>query len=182
MFHNIRTKTLILFTITCLVSCTTVPSKEHPPLQVVSNVDVAKYLGRWYEVARYPNWFQENYYSVTADYELAIDGSINVINRCKEGGLDGKLKKAVGTAKIVDEQTNAKLKVLFYWPFYGNYWIIALGDDYEYAVVSEPKRQYLWIMSRSPIMKRLQYEKLIKFLAAKYFDTTLLNITPQVKI
>ena len=119
---------------------------------------------------------------MTADYELAIDGSINVINHCKEGGLDGKLKEAVGTAKIVDEQTNAKLKVSFYWPFYGNYWIIALGDDYEYAVVSEPKRQYLWILSRSPIMKRLQYEKLIKFLTAKHFDTTLLNITPQVKI
>ena len=118
---------------------------------------------------------------MTADYELTENGSIKVVNRCREGGLDGKLREATGTANIVDEHTNAKLKVSFYWPFYGNYWVIALGDNYEYAVVSEPKRQYLWILSRKPIMQKLRYEKLLKTLRQKHFDVSWLIHTPQNK-
>ena len=96
-----------------------------------------------------------------------------------ESGLDGKLREAVGTANIVDEHTNAKLKVSFYWPFYGNFWIIALGDNYDYAVISEPKRQYLWILSRTLIMKKLRYDKLIKTLMEQHFDVSLLIHTSQ---
>ena len=170
---NVWAKILICISVVCLVSCATVPPREHPPLEVVLNVNIDQYLGRWYEIARYPNWFQENCYAVTADYELTENGSIKVVNRCREDGLDGKFREATGAANIVDEHTNAKLKVSFYCPFYGNYWIIALGDNYEYAVVSEPKRQYLWILSRKPITQRLRYEKLLKTLREKHFDVSL---------
>ena len=157
------------------------PEREDPPLEVVSNVDIAKYLGRWYEIARYPNWFQKNCYAVAADYELAKNGSIKVVNRCREGGLDGTLREVVGTASIVNDHTNAKLKVSFYWPFYGDYWIIALGNDYEYAIVSEPGRRYLWILSRKPTLGKLKYDKLIKDLGEQSFDVSLLAFTPQNK-
>ena len=93
--------------------------------------------------------------------------------------MNGKMREAVGMAHIADSNTNAKLKVTFFWPFYGDYWIVNLGDDYEYAVVSEPKRQYLWVLSRKPTMDKLKYNKLVESLAKRNFDIGLLQITPQ---
>mgnify|MGYP002824630329 CR=1 FL=1 len=113
----------ILLYLVLFSSCATVSSRVEPPLQVVSRVDINKYLGRWYEIGRYPNWFQENCYSVTADYELSSDGFIKVINRCKDRELNGEIREAMGIAYISDTKTNAKLKVSFHWPFYGDYWI-----------------------------------------------------------
>ena len=164
---------LVFFT-----ACATVPAREEPPLQVVSQVDINRYLGRWYEIARYPNWFQENCYAVTADYELIEDGYIKVVNRCKDRKLNGEMREALGKAHVVDVSTNAKLKVTFHWPFYGNYWIIDLGNDYEYSVVSEPKRQYLWILSRKPTMETLKYKRLVESLADRNFDMSMLKATP----
>ncbi len=162
-----------------LVSCSSVPVQEDPPLQVVAHLDKIKYLGKWYEIARYPHSFEENCYAVTADYKLEEDGSIQVINRCRLGGLDGKLKEAVGKAYVVDSKTNAKLEVTFFWPFYGDYWVIDLDDNYQYAVVSEPKRQYLWILSRNPKMNTSLYEQLTAKLKKNGFDLSLLTKTPQ---
>ena len=153
--------------------------QNEPPLAVVSHVDVSRYLGKWYEIARYPHSFEENCYAVTADYKLLDDGSIRVTNRCREGGLDGKLKEAVGKAYIADSQTNAKLEVTFFWPFYGDYWIIDLAEDYQYAVVSEPDRQYLWILSRTPTMDTPLYEQLTAKLKNNGYDLSLLTKTPQ---
>ena len=88
------------------------------------------------------------------------------------------MREALGKAHIVDASTNVKLKVTFHWPFYGNYWIIDLGNDYEYSVVSEPKRQYLWILSRKPTMEALQYNRLVESLAERNFDMSMLKATP----
>ena len=174
-FVNLNILILVFFS-----ACATVPSREEPPLQVVGKVDINKYLGRWYEIARYPNWFQTDCYAVTADYTLTEDGSsIKVVNRCKDRQLNGEMRKAVGIAHVHDSNTNAKLKVTFFWPFYGNYWIVDLGDDYEYAVVSEPKRQYLWILSRKPTLNKLKYSNLVESLAKRNFDIELLKVTPQ---
>ena len=169
----------ILFAGLVLTSCSTVPSKKDPPLAVVAHVDTKKYLGKWYEIARYPHSFEENCYAVTADYTLLDDGSIQVINRCLEGGLDGELKEAFGKASIVDSQSNAKLEVTFFWPFSGDYWIIDLDENYQYAVVSEPDRQYLWILSRTPTMNASLYEQLTAKLKQKGFDLSFLTKTPQ---
>ena len=162
-----------------LVSCSSVPVRNDPPLQVVTQVDINKYIGRWYEIARYPHSFEENCYAVTADYKQLDDGSIQVINRCREGALDGELKEAEGKAYVVDSRTNAKLEVTFFWPFYGDYWIIDLDENYQYAVVSEPDRQYLWILSRTPTMKASLYEQLTAKLKKNGFDLSFLTQTPQ---
>ena len=147
-------------------------------LQTVPKVEVQRYLGRWYEIARYPNRFQKDCASgVTADYSLRSDGKITVLNQCKKA--DGKNKTAKGKAKIVDKSTNAKLKVTFFWPFYGDYWIIDLGERYDYAVVSEPSRKYLWILSRTPTLSDSTYEAILRRIRTNGFDPSRLMRTRQ---
>ena len=99
---------------------------ESKPLEVVPFVDINRYLGTWYEIATIPARFQKNCVAVTATYGLRDDGKISVINKCREGTLDGKLKSIKGKAWVVDKKTNAKLKVQFFWPFSGDYWICLL--------------------------------------------------------
>jgi apolipoprotein D and lipocalin family protein len=99
-----------------------------------------------------------------------------VLNECLK---NGKYKKAKGTAKVVDKQTGAKLKVTFFWPFYGDYWIIKLGENYDYAVVGTPNRKYLWILSRTPEMDQRLYSELIGFAKFKGFNTNNLILTAQ---
>ena len=145
--------------------------KSGPPLEVVHYVDLNRYTGTWYEIARFPHHFQEGCVATIATYTLREDGKISVLNQCREGSLDGKLKSAKGTAWVVDKQTNAKLKVSFFWPFSGHYWVIGLGENYEYAVVGHPDRTYLWILSRSPEMDETLYTRILDRLAAQGYDT-----------
>ncbi len=152
---------------------------DAPPLEVVDSVDLDRYLGRWYEIASYPAWFQKDCTATTADYSLRDDGLIKVVNSCRKSSLDGKLKQAKGRAKVVDTTTNAKLKVSFFWPFWGDYWIIDLDPDYQWAVVGEPNRKYLWILSRTPQMDEAVYDGIISRLQEKRYDPARLNRTQQ---
>ncbi len=141
--------------------------KEYGTLDVVPHVDLKKYLGKWFEIARLPARFEEGCSDITATYSLKKNGSISVLNECKR---NGKVKVAKGTAKVVDESTGAKLKVTFFWPFYGDYWIINLGNNYDYAVVGTPNRKYLWILSRTLQMDDKLFSQLIDFVKSKDFD------------
>jgi apolipoprotein D and lipocalin family protein len=124
--------------------------KNYAPLPTVAHVDLARYLGRWYEVARLPVPFEKNCEHVTAEYSQRADGTIRVVNTCHKGAVHGPVKKATATARPVDA-TNAKLKVQFFWPFEGDYWILDLDQaDYQYALVGEPSRKSLWLLSRQP--------------------------------
>ncbi len=128
-----------------------VNSSGVPPLKTVAHVDLGRYIGTWHEIARYPNSFQKGCTGSTATYTLRGDGEIDVVNRCRDDG-DGSLREAKGRAWVVDPASNARLKVSFFWPFRGDYWIIDLGNDYEFAVVGAPSRKYLWVLSRTPLM------------------------------
>ncbi len=136
-------------------------------LEVVQHVELDKYLGKWFEIAHLPAKFQEGCSETTATYTLSKDGNISVLNECRR---DGKLKQSKGKAKVVDRITNAKLKVTFFWPFYGDYWIIKLGADYGYAVVGTPNRKYLWVLSRTPKMDEKLFSEIIEFSKSKGFD------------
>ena len=147
-------------------------------LEVVRSVDLSRYAGRWYEIARLPNRFEKKCAdSVTATYSLRTDGKIEVVNRCRKSS--GEYTTAKGKAKIVDKETGAKLKVTFFWPFYGDYWILDLGANYEYAVVGDPSRKYLWILSRTPQIEAALYQQLLARMAARGFKTELMIRTPQ---
>ncbi len=141
-----------------------------PPLDVVASVNLERYLGLWYEIASYPAWFQRGCHATTAEYSRRDDGLIRVINSCRKGSLDGRLKEAKGRAKVVDEATNAKLKVSFFGPFWGDYWIIDLDPEYQWAVVGVPSRRYLWILSRTPSMDEAVYRQIVSRLPAKGYD------------
>lgn len=145
--------------------------QEKPSLPVVPSVDLNKYAGLWYEIARLPNRFEKKCVSsVTATYSLRPDGKIDVINRCKKAS--GEIATAKGKARVVDKTTNAKLKVTFFWPFYGDYWILDLGANYEYAVVGDESRKYLWLLSRTPQIDDALYQALLARMADQGFDTS----------
>jgi apolipoprotein D and lipocalin family protein len=152
----------------------------HPPLDVVDEVDLDRYLGRWYEIASFPQRFQRGCLASTATYTKRDDGRIGVVNECRDESFDGKLRRAEGVAWVADEGAgNAKLKVQFFWPFRGDYWIIALDPEYRYAAVGHPSRDYLWILARTLTLDPNLYQALSSRLEAQGYDLTRLNRTPQ---
>lgn len=147
-------------------------------LDTVASVDLRRYAGKWFEIARYPNRFQKLCAGETmSTYTLRDDGKINVVNFCRTE--DGRAEIAKGTARVVDARTNAKLKVTFFWPFAGDYWIIGLDHDYRWAVVGEPDRKYLWILSRTPQLSEKDYNQAIRIVRKNGYDDTKLIMTPQ---
>jgi len=140
--------------------------EKYNTLEVVPHVELEKYLGKWYEIAHLPFRFEDDCTDITATYSLSKDGNVSVLNECLK---DGKQKEAKGKAKVVDKNTGAKLKVIFFWPFSADYWIIDLGKDYDYAVVGTPNRKYLWILSRTPQMDDKLFSQLIESAKSKGF-------------
>ena len=148
-------------------------------LQTVPNVDLKKYAGKWYEIASYPQQFQKGCNCTTAEYSLSEKGFVIVENRCNKDSVDGKQSYIKGKAFVEENSGNAKLKVQFIWPFKAKYWIIDLADDYSYAVVSNPSKKYLWILSRTPKMEDATYQQILTRLKEKGFDLSKLKITIQ---
>ena len=137
-------KLLILSLVVFFTACTT----PKAPLATVEKVNIDKYLGTWYEIARYEHFFERGCSNISATYSLREDGEIDVLNSCTK---DGKLSQAKGVAYATDD-TNAKLKVSFFRPFYGNYWVLMLDEEYKYVVIGEPTREYFWILSRTKVL------------------------------
>ena len=138
-------------------------------LETVNYVDLSRYQGLWYEIARYPNRFQQGCRDSRATYTLRNDGKVSVLNECYDA-ISGELRKANGKAWVIDTTTNAKLKVSFFWPFAGDYWIIDLGENYEYAVVGHPARKYLWILAREVSMEEGLFQIIAERLRGQGYD------------
>lgn len=162
---------VLLISSTCFAT-----AEDLPELRTVPKVDLQRYLGTWYEIARFPNSFQEDCDQATAQYSLREDGAIDVLNTCLHK-KDKSLREAKGLARVEDPATGAKLSVTFLpsWLRWtgigvGKYWIIDLGPLYEYAVVSEPTRKYLWILSRTPVMEPSLYKKILDQLSEQSLD------------
>ena len=172
---------LLAFGFLTLVACASPPVNRDlsTPLTTVEKVDVDRYLGKWYEIARFPNNFEKNCEGVTAEYARRDDGLIEVANTCREGAPDGKARVANGRARIVDETTNAKLEVSFFGPFWGDYWIIGLADDYSVSLVGEPSGRYLWILSRTPTLTEDVLANAIANLKDAGYNTDALYFTKQ---
>ncbi|MEL6361038.1 MAG: lipocalin family protein [Pseudomonadota bacterium] len=168
-----------IFALLATVSCASQPSyrSAEVPLETVEAVDLDRYLGKWYEIARFPNRFEKDCEGVTAEYARRQDGLITVTNTCRKNTPDGPEEVAKGRARIVNAETNAELKVSFFGPFWGDYWIIHLEEDYSVAIVSEPKGRYLWILSRTPTLPESQLKFLTEKIKADGFDTDALYFT-----
>lgn len=149
-------------------------------LQTVTSVDLQKYSGKWYEISSFPQRFQKDCHCTTAEYTLSEKGYMIVENRCNKDSINGKQSYIKGKVFADKNTGNSKLKVQFFWPFKAKYWIIDLANDYSYAVVSNPNKKYLWILSRTPQMDFEIYQQIIKRLEEKGFDITKIKTTKQV--
>ncbi len=153
--------------------------KNYQKMETVESVDLIKYSGVWYEIASYPTVFQKGCTNTSAEYQLTGKGYIKVINRCNKDSINGIAKSIEGKAFVVKNSNNTKLKVQFFWPFKGKYWIIGLADDYSWAVVSHPSRKYLWILSRNKTMDENVYKNILQLIVNKGLDPKRLQKTIQ---
>lgn len=181
----------VLFTLVTLSAFAKDGSAENPslpssnPLTTISSLDVPRYMGTWFEIAKYPNRFQRKCVADTrADYSLMRDGRVRVANRCRVES--GEIDEAIGVARQIGPSTSPKLEVRFApaWlsllPFvWGDYWVIDLDDQYQLAAVSEPKREYLWILSRTPKVDPARYNALLERLGQKGFNLRKLEVSKQ---
>jgi apolipoprotein D and lipocalin family protein len=160
-------------------------TRDESTLKTVSTVDLNRYQGKWYEIAKYPNKFQKQCVgNTTAEYTQKPGGKIEVLNKCVTS--QGQIDEAKGEAKIVDKTSNAKLKVRFAPGFlsfipsvWGDYWIIDLDPEYRWAVIGEPGREYFWILAREPQMDDATYQGILRRAEAKGFDPAKVEKTPQ---
>ena len=154
-----------------------------PEPRVVEDVDLNRYIGRWYEIALIPVWFQKECAGgTTAEYTLVKEGVVSVVNRCCT--KDGKVKEAKGRAWVVDTKTPAKLKVSFFslfgfWLFAGHYWIIDLDPEYQYAVIGHPSRNLGWILSRTPKLPEEVLQGIVERLEANGYNFSQFKMTNQ---
>jgi lipocalin len=151
------------------------------PLTAVDSLELPRYLGTWYEIAKYPVSFEKGLVGVQADYSLRGDGDVRVVNSGYEGTFEGERSTAEGRAWVVDPAEPAKLRVRFFWPFSAPYWVIALDPDYDWAVVGEPGRKYLWILCRSKTMPDDLYDEIVARIHELGYDTSRLEKMPQRK-
>ena len=150
MIVHFKKYLFISFCLMNLFGCNTTPTGVRP----ISDFDIHKYLGTWYEIARLDHSFEKDLIEVYANYTLRDDGGIKVVNRGKNN-VNGKWKEAIGKAYFINEKNIGSLKVSFFWPFYGGYHIAKLDEDYTMALIVGPNLNYAWILSRSenPSMK-----------------------------
>lgn len=146
-------------------------SSSKKVLPTVGKVDLQKYSGQWYEIARFPSRFEKGLVCVTANYSIKGNGKIVVINKGYLADDSKKFKTAKGTAWVPNEKYPGRLKVRFFWPFAGKYYIIALDRNYQYALVGDPARKYLWILSRTKMLPEDIYSKLLEIARENGFDS-----------
>lgn len=161
-----------------LSACQSSPVVKPPPVAAVSKVDIQRYAGTWFEIAHFPMFFQRQCLGdTTANYQITETGDVTVTNRCRtESGFD----QAVGKATAVEGGHNARLKVSFFWPFRSDYWIIGLDPEYRWAVVGNPNRKYLWVLSRTPQLAKDQLDAALASATAQGYDLTPMIYTPHL--
>ncbi len=154
-------------------------SSSKGDLAVVPTVDLQRYTGTWYEIMRIPHSFENGLKCVTANYSIKPNGDIKVENMGHKVDDPSRVKTAIGTAWVPNANEPSKLKVRFFWPFSGNYWILALDRDYRYAMIGDPSRDYLWILSRDKSLPQSTLDALLQQAKTEGFDITRLEHVAQ---
>jgi apolipoprotein D and lipocalin family protein len=139
-------------------------------VSTVNKLNLERYLGTWYEIARFDHRFERNLEGVTATYSMRKDGKIKVVNQGYKNSLDGKLKRAVGKAKITSDP--GKLRVSFFWFFYTDYLVLELDEQYQWALIGSSSPNYLWILSRTPKLDEVTQQAILNKATARGYDTS----------
>ena len=174
-----KKKHLLLIFIVFLGFCTSSTLGKPIDKTTVKELDLERYMGKWYEIARFPHSFEKNLVGVTATYSIRENGKIRVLNEGYKKNLAGKLKQAEGKAKVPDENEPGKLKVAFFWNFYADYYVLELDEDYQYAMIGSKSDNYFWILSRSPQMDPATYERLLDNARKRGYNLEKLIKVPQ---
>ena len=176
---------LLGFLLICVGASQASAQQVDQSVKTIATLDVPRYLGTWYEIAKFPNWFQKKCAGNTkAVYTVKSDGNLRVLNSCKTAG--GETSEAEGAARQIGAKDSPKLEVRFapewlsFLPLvWGDYWVIDLDPQYQVAAVSDPRREYLWVLSRTPQLDPKVYEELLQRLKQQQFDIRKLELTPQ---
>ena len=160
----------------CAATSGGVSGNERVP-EPTKPVDLDRYLGKWYEFARYENRFERGCEAVTAEYGKRPDGLISVLNVCQQGRVGGEQRSSTGRAKVTPGSNNARLRVSFFGPFWGDYWVLDHADDYSWSIVGEPSGKYLWILTREPKPTEPLSQMLLARARSLGYDTTMLRLT-----
>jgi len=173
-------KNILLFGLfVTLMSCQ--PSKKMINTTTVKQVDIEKYMGTWYEIARFPHSFEKDLVGVTATYTLLENGRIEVLNQGYDKSLTGELKKAKGKAKIPDPAEPGKLKVAFFWIFYADYFILELDENYQWALIGSSSEKYLWVLAREPQLPDSKLQMILNKAAERGYNLEKLILVEQQK-
>ena len=167
------------FSILLLISCGNNGKTQSNTMKTVDNVNLERYMGTWYEIARFPHSFEKGLVGVSATYSLKKNGKVEVLNQGYKDSLSGKLKRAKGFAKIPDQSIPGRLMVYFFWPFGGEYLILDLDENYQYVLVGSSSKNYLWILCRTKTMDETVYSNLLKKAESLGFETSKLKKVPQ---
>jgi len=177
---NIKIGLLVILLAACMSGCASAPGEGKEPVKLVDDVDVARYLGRWYEIARYQSGFEKNIYGATAEYSLKKDGRIQVVNSGFKNSLEGRYTEVRAVAGVPDPEVPAALKVRFFGLITSDYMIIGLDtENYEWAVVGNNSREFLWFLSRSHQIDESLYGAMKDIARSQGFDVEALYRVPQ---
>ena len=174
-----KKRQLLLILIVLLSFCTTKTQSKIIDKTTVKELDINRYMGKWYEIARFPHSFEKNLVGVTATYSQRDDGKLRVLNQGYKKTLAGKQTEAEGKAKIPNKNEPGKLKVAFFWNFYADYYVLELDKNYQYAMIGSSSNKYFWILSRTPQMDSKTYEMLLENARKRGYNLEKLIKVPQ---
>lgn len=157
-----------MLTVITISSCS---ASENINTTTVKELDLNRFLGQWYEIARFDHTFERGMVGCTATYSLNADGTIKVVNAGYKNNLDGKFKETEGKARRPNDAEPGKLEVAFFWNFYADYYVLELADDYRYALIGSKKSKYLWILSRTPKMDETDLNHVLETARTRGYDT-----------
>ena len=172
---------MLIFSV-LLIFCGTKTNSQVIDKTTVKELNLNRYLGTWYEIARFPHSFEKNMVGVTATYSQRDNGKIRVLNEGFKKTLDGKKTRAEGKAKIPNKKEPGKLKVSFFLNFYADYYVMELDENYQYAMIGSSSDKYFWILSRTPQMDAKTYEMLLEKARQRGYNLKKLIKVPQPEI
>ena len=165
----------LLFSILAMTGC----ASSLPPLKTVEKVDLPRFMGPWYVIAAIPTFIETEAYNAVEDYQLRPDGTIDTVFTFNKGGFDGPLKRYTPRGFVIDRVNNSTWGMQFIWPIKAEYLITYLNDDYSQTVIGRNRRDYVWIMARTPQIPAADYERLLADLTAQGYDLKKLRKVPQ---
>ena len=169
----------IAFAMATLLGCATVPSNPVPPLAIASHVDLTKFMGDWYVIANIPTFFERGAHHAKERYELAADGTIATTFTFNANAPDGPRRQYESRGHVLDPASNAVWGQQYVWPFKADYRIAYVSDDYRIAVVAREKRDYVWIMARTPSIPETDFNRMVAFVGSQGYDPSKLQRVPQ---